>query len=493
MKDLTGIILGRYELKQRIGRGGMSVVYRATKGDDAQPDVAVKVMDTSTDTLDVFIRRFEQEARIVGRLNHPNVLPLLDYGHDQEYPYMVMPLMLGGTLADILRKNPLSQTDTGGWLYQIAMALDHAHSEGVIHRDLKPTNILLDDQGHAFLTDFGIARLMTLTSSLTMTGNVVGTPTYMAPEQWRGEEATPSTDIYGLGILVYLMLTGHPPFKADTPHSLMYKHLNEPPPSLTVFNPNLKASINAVIFKSIAKHPSERYRTAEDFSQDYQRALHDLETLAQREPPSPPKRSTTQYTAQIDTYRTPASLSVASPIRGDNAKSIPAPYNPNVLQPMAVHAPEPRQQNFTLRSCLLSLIIAALLVGVAAEVNRNPDAYLPQTVDSRVNDTVPQPTPTPDENNLPLVAVLSPQADGTFTTNSPVRMQLSAEGAQNVSRIEIRRFGYVLETLENTAGTRIFRTTHTYTPRQAGTHALEIIAYDGNTAGPSTFFQIEVR
>lgn len=492
MKDLTGIILGGYELKERIGRGGMSVVYRATRN-AASSDVAVKVMDTSADTLEVFIRRFQQEARIVEQLNHPNVLPLLDYGHDQEYPYMVMPLMRGGTLADILRKNPLSQTDTGGWLYQIALALDHAHSAGVIHRDLKPTNILLDDRGHAFLTDFGIARLMTLTSSLTMTGNVVGTPTYMAPEQWRGEEATPSTDIYGLGVLVYLMLTGQPPFKADTPHSLMYKHLNEPPPSLTIFNPALKASINAVIFKAIAKFPSERYRTAGDFSQDYQRALHDLETLAQREPPSPPKRSPTQYTAQIDTYRTPASLSVSSPTRGDSPQSIPAPYNPNVLQPMAVYAPEPRRQWFSFRSCLLSLIIMALLVGIAAEVNRNPDNYLPQTVDSRVNDTTPAPTALPTNDDLPMVEVLAPSADDVYSVGNPIRLQLVGQSTNGISRVEIRRFGYVLDILGNTAGTNTFRTTYSYQPRQAGTHVVEIIPYSGDTPGPSTFFQVEVR
>lgn len=492
MKDLTGLTLGGYKLKARIGRGGMSMVYRASRVDQ-HPDVAVKVMDTSADTLEVFVKRFEQEARIVEQLNHPNVLPLLDYGHDQEYPYMVMPLMLGGTLADILRKHPLSQIDTGGWLYQIAMALDHAHGAGVVHRDLKPTNILLDDRGHAYLTDFGIARLMTLTSSLTMTGNVVGTPTYMAPEQWRGEDATPLTDIYGLGVLVYLMLTGHPPFKAETPHSLMYKHLNEPPPSLKIFNANIKDSITAVIFKSIAKVPYERYRTAGDFSQDYQRALHDLETLAQREPPSPPKRSHAQHTAHIDTYRTPASVSVPNPILGEAPQSIPSPYNPNVLQPMVVYNPPQRRSWFSLRSCLLSMLIMVMIIGIAAEVSRNPDDYLPRTIDSRVNDVLPNATATAETSTMPNVMLVSSPLRETYTIGSSIPLQLLAQDSAGVSRIEIRRFGFVLDTLENASATATYRATYTYQPRQPGTHVLEIIAYSGDTAGPSLFLQTEVR
>ena len=291
MKNLAGTELGPYKLIERIGRGGMSHVYRATRLPD-EPEVAVKVMDTNPDTLDMFLRRFEQEAKIVSEMRHPNILALVDFGHDNQYPYMVTPLVNGGTLADILRRTNMTVEETGGWLYQIASALDHAHERGVVHRDLKPTNILLDEKGHAYLTDFGIAKLTNIVGSMTQTGNVVGTPTYMAPEQWRGEDATPLTDIYGLGILIYLMLAGEPPFHSDTPHSLMYKHLNEPPPPLRAKIQNVTESIDQVVAKALAKNPQNRYPSALEFSHDYQRAVRGLETLAQRYPPTRnPQRS----------------------------------------------------------------------------------------------------------------------------------------------------------------------------------------------------------
>ena len=490
MKDLTGTTLGGYHLKTRIGRGGMSMVYRASRGEDT-PDVAVKVMDTAADTVSVFLQRFQQEAKIVEDMSHPNILPLLDYGHDQDYPYMVMPLMTGGTLADIIRKNPLSQDDTGGWLYQIAMALDHAHSRGVVHRDLKPTNILLDDQGHAYLTDFGIAKLLTITSSMTMTGNVVGTPTYMAPEQWRGAEATPLTDVYGLGVLVYLMLTGQPPFKADTPHALMYKHLNEPPPAMSIFIQAIKPRVNKVIAKALAKDTSERYRSASEFSQDYQRALHELETLAERQPPSTPKR--TGSTMAIDAYRTPASVAVPKPMPGDVPQSIPSPYNPNVLQPMPVYAPAQRRPLFSFRSCLLSLVLAVVLIGIGLEVNRNPDEYLPRTLDMRVNEDVPS-TPTNDPTaDIPQIEVLTPAQSGVFGVENPVSVQVFAQDSQEITKVELRRFGYVLETLNNVSGGTSFQVTVEYEPRQAGTHLLEFIPYRGDVAGNSVFFRIQAQ
>lgn len=499
MEDLTGSILGEYTLVERIGRGGMSLVYRATKQSDGL-DVAIKVMDTTTDTHDVFLRRFEQEARIVGDMDHPNILSLLDYGLFNNYPYMVMPLMLGGTLADILRKHPLSQTDAGGWLYQIATALDHAHSRGVVHRDLKPTNILLDDRGHAFLTDFGIARLLNLTSSLTMTGNVVGTPTYMAPEQWRGEEATPLTDIYGLGVLVYLMLTGHPPYKADTPHALMYKHLNEPPPPISVFVEGVKPEVDAVVRKAIAKSSSERYQSARQFSQDYQRALHGLETLAQRYPPSQPKRSTASYTVQVDSYRTPAS--VAIPPSDEVYGSIPAPYNPNVLQNLSVQAASPslaiprrlrRRGVINVRSCLLSVLIVVLLSAMGFEVARDPDTYLPRSGEDISVDDSPPPTVTPQVRLRPQAAVFSPADGQVFSVGDSVLVRIGAMDTINITRVEIRRFGYVLDVIENPNDSPEFETTYTYIPRQAGTHLLEVLPYRGTLAGDAAFVTIEVR
>jgi len=277
--NLTGKTFGEYALQEMIGRGGMGTVYRAYQP-SLKRDVAVKVLSFEFASRPGYIRRFTREAEVVAKLQHPHILPIQYYGVQDGTSYMVMPLLTGGTLARQLAQcvkenKPLPSLETvAALLKQIAGALDYAHRQGVIHRDIKPNNIMFDEQGNAYLLDFGIAKLMDTDSDLTITGLMVGAPQYISPEQWRGDELTPAADLYSLGATAYAMLTGRAPFNAETPHALMHKHLYELPPTPQTFREDLPEAVVKVLIKAMAKEPGGRYTTAEAFAEAFERAIH---------------------------------------------------------------------------------------------------------------------------------------------------------------------------------------------------------------------------
>src|SRR5690606_20735111 len=174
---------------------------------------------------DGYITRFQQEARTIARLQHPHIISVYDYGEEDGTLYLVSPLIDGGTLSDRIRKGALSPVETESLLRQIGQALDYAHRNGVIHRDIKPDNVLLDREGNALLTDFGIAKIIEGSTALTATGGLVGTPAYMSPEQGQGLPVDYRTDLYSLGVVVFEMLTGRQPYDADTPMQVVFKHI----------------------------------------------------------------------------------------------------------------------------------------------------------------------------------------------------------------------------------------------------------------------------
>jgi serine/threonine-protein kinase len=262
MSNLIGQKLGQYEILALLGRGGMAAVYRARQGNLAR-EVAVKVIKSDYAESEAFIRRFEREAQTIAALDHPHILKVYDYGQQGDMLYLVMELKSGGALDEVIRQKPLSLEQTASLLDQIAPALDYAHRKGIVHRDLKPQNILLDENHNAFLTDFGIAKLLGgSNTALTQSGVAMGTPVYMAPEQWAGRGIDGRTDIYALGIMLYEMITGSLPFTAETPVNLMYMHLNEALPSPRVLRPDLPASVERVIQQAAAKNPDERFQSA---------------------------------------------------------------------------------------------------------------------------------------------------------------------------------------------------------------------------------------
>ncbi|MBZ0308142.1 MAG: serine/threonine protein kinase, partial [Anaerolineae bacterium] len=215
MTDHSGKTLGQYQIKERIGKGGMAVVYRAYQA-SMKRDVAIKVMATELGRDPDFVERFKREAELFAVLQHPHILPVIDFGHHGDAVFIVMRLVEGGSLDEWIKRSKIDLPLAARMLEQIGSALSFAHDKGIVHRDLKPNNVLLDTQGNTYLTDFGIAKMLAGTTKLTATNAVLGTPAYMAPEQWRGDTIDARTDLYSLGIMAYEMVTGRLPFEADT-------------------------------------------------------------------------------------------------------------------------------------------------------------------------------------------------------------------------------------------------------------------------------------
>ena len=268
MPGLAGTTLGRYHLTQRLGRGGMSEVYLG-HDEMMNRDVAVKVVSS---THAEYIERFHREAEAIGRLNHDHILPAYDYGEQEPWHYLVMPYIEYGTLRDRLMQGPLSLEEAGELITQIASGLQFAHDQGIIHRDIKPSNILLRDDMYAYIADFGLAKSLEGGDTVTLSGALLGTPEYMAPELTKGP-ATTSSDIYALGILLYQMVTGQVPFSAETPIAVYWKQLQDEPPPPSMFNASIPPAVERVILRALEKNPRRRYQTAEALASAYNRAL----------------------------------------------------------------------------------------------------------------------------------------------------------------------------------------------------------------------------
>ncbi len=270
--------LDDYVIQERLGRGANAVVFRAYQV-SLQRDVALKVVSLNSllgDDENLY-QRFDQEARLIASLEHLHILPVYNYHivEEDEFAYIAMRLLTGGTLADRMAAGPLTVEETAEILTQVASGLAYAHSHGVVHRDLKPSNILFDQSGSAYLSDFGLAKVMVGAGDLTLTGHVVGTPAYMAPEGLRGDPVDQRADIYSLGVLTFQMLTGRLPFEAPDGNLivLIRKHLEEAPPKLRSINPAIPADVEAVVLRALAKNPADRYRDTNELAAAFNAAL----------------------------------------------------------------------------------------------------------------------------------------------------------------------------------------------------------------------------
>ncbi|MBX3080343.1 MAG: protein kinase [Anaerolineae bacterium] len=261
MTELVGQQVGQYQVLEQIGTGGMATVYRAWQT-SMKRDVAIKVLRTNTTRNEEFLRRFYHEVEIIASLQHPHILPVYDFGEHDGMPYVVMAYLTGGTLADyMVHHGSLNLTDVNRLVKQIADALDYAHKKGIIHRDFKPSNVLLDEQGNTYLADFGLARVSEAPANITAVGSVVGTPAYMAPEQAQSENLTSAVDVYALGVTIFQMLTGRVPYEAPTLMGVLLAHITQPIPQVRNFQPNLPHEAQVVISTAMAKAVEERYPT----------------------------------------------------------------------------------------------------------------------------------------------------------------------------------------------------------------------------------------
>ena len=262
---------GRYEIKGEIGRGGMATVYHAYDP-RFEREVALKVLPREMLHDVQFVTRFEREAKTIAMLEHPAIVPVYDFGEEDGQPYFVMKYMTGGSLSDRMKNGPMSIQEAARLLTHIAPALDDAHKKGIIHRDLKPGNILYDQFNEPYISDFGIAKLTE--SQTNVTGSaIIGTPAYMSPEQAQGEGIDGRSDIYGLGIILFELLTGQQPYHGDTPMSVVVKHITDPVPHILDVKPDLPPDIEVIIEKAMAKDRNERF-------QDVQSLADALNTVA---------------------------------------------------------------------------------------------------------------------------------------------------------------------------------------------------------------------
>src|SRR5437660_3213756 len=263
MNIREGMALGPYRVMERIGRGGMATVHRAYHpGLDRY--VAIKVLPDFFAEDPEYRERFQQEARSVARLKHPNILEVFDFGYEGGLAYLVLELVEGGTLSDRVG-TPMDLRQSVHTLEQLAGALDHAHANGILHRDIKPSNILRHKDGTPVLADFGLARTPISIRTLTSSGTVMGTPEYMSPEQAADETIGPASDIYSFAGVAYEMVTGRVPFGADTPAAVLLSHVTKPMPSTRELRGELSAHIEDVLRRALAKRPEDRFQTAAAF------------------------------------------------------------------------------------------------------------------------------------------------------------------------------------------------------------------------------------
>ncbi len=284
---LIGKRLGKYVVVKHQAHGGMAEVYLG-KQEQLERYVAIKVLHPFLAEDPGFVDRFLREARLVATLRHPNIVQVYDFDHNEELGiyYMVMEYIDGPSLKKRLEAGPIPQHEAALIAAAIADALDYAHRREMVHRDIKPANIMFTAEGQPVLTDFGIARMVSVTG-LTASGAMVGTPAYMAPEIGTGESGSPASDIYSLGVVLYQMLTGRLPFEADVPMGVILKHISDPVPYPSQFVPDLLPSLEAVILKAMAKRPEDRFQTAGEMAQALREAI-DVSIPPAATTPTPP-------------------------------------------------------------------------------------------------------------------------------------------------------------------------------------------------------------
>jgi eukaryotic-like serine/threonine-protein kinase len=267
------LIAERYELEELVGTGGMSSVYRA-HDKLLERRVALKVLHEQYTRDGDYVERFRREARSVAQLSHPSIVTVIDRGEQDGRQFIVFEYVDGENLkALIQRERPLPERDALELALQIARALSFAHAHGLCHRDVKPQNVLLDDEGRAKVTDFGIARPLDVQAGITQTGTVMGTSDYIAPEQARGAKATVQTDVYSLGAVLFELLTGEVPFRGDNFVAVAMRHINEPVPSIREQRPDVSPCSEAVVQRAMAKDPRERFQSMDEFGAALQECL----------------------------------------------------------------------------------------------------------------------------------------------------------------------------------------------------------------------------
>ncbi|WP_372366729.1 protein kinase [Candidatus Uabimicrobium sp. HlEnr_7] len=272
-KTNANVYFGRYKILHEIGRGGMGRVFKA-HDPHLDREVALKVLKYGEGASEIEIERFIREARATAKLRHPHIVTLYDIGHENEQNFFTMDFISGVSLRDSLRSNPLTIEQIIVIMIKVTQAVGYAHSCGIVHRDIKPSNIMLDENKEPKVMDFGLAK-MNSHDSISKTGDVLGTPAYMSPEQAKSDIVDKRSDIYSLGVTLHELLTGRPPFIGTSYLDVLYQVVHREPLSLRSFSPQTPIAVDAICFKCLEKNPRKRYQNTAEFIKDLQHFLHD--------------------------------------------------------------------------------------------------------------------------------------------------------------------------------------------------------------------------
>jgi DNA-binding beta-propeller fold protein YncE len=311
MPITPGQTIGQYTIVNKLGEGGMGAVYKADQP-AIHRSVALKVLSANLASDPDALDRFKREVDMIAELEHPYILPVYDFGQVDDNPYIVMRYMSGGSLFQRMHEQQLPQAELLRVLRQVAEALDYAHARDVIHRDLKPGNVLLDESGNACLADFGLAKTMAGSRDLTATGSILGTPAYMSPEQARGEKLDARSDVYAFAVMVYEALAGQLPFQAKTSMEYIQKHLTEQPPSIVSVAPRLPPSVGEALRRGMAKDRNQRPARATQLMDDLQAALAGKAAVGASPAPAPVAARTVAQGQRTGTVGVGAGLAAAS-------------------------------------------------------------------------------------------------------------------------------------------------------------------------------------
>ena len=336
-----GSTVGAYRITAKLGQGGMATVYKAYHA-SMDRFVAIKVLHSAFKDDDSFYIRFQREAQIVGKLTHPNIVPIYDFATHETDPYIVMQFIEGETLKHRLKRQHLSLEETLSILPAVASALTYAHDRNILHRDVKPSNVLIDNNDIPFLADFGLARIASSGESTMSQDVLIGTPNYISPEQAKGEHNLGAgTDIYSLGIMLYEIVVGRVPFSADTPYAVVHDHIYKPLPIPTHVNPTVPVSVERVLLKSLSKEPEDRYQSAVEMIDDFRSAVEESNLNELSAASVQVERFNDLSSASGSTPDTPTSQNISDMVNAAVAQALSSQSEGAMQNPSATPTPTP--------------------------------------------------------------------------------------------------------------------------------------------------------
>jgi serine/threonine protein kinase len=434
--------LGAYEVQEQIGRGGIATVHKAYHA-ATNRYVAVKILSLHLADDPTFNERFDREAKVVANLQHIHILPVFDYGHQEDTPYLVMPLITGGTLSDKIRHQRLPLEEVARLFRQMASALDYAHQEGLLHRDIKPSNVLMDSSNNALLADFGLTRMLGADQPSKLTqSSVIGTPAYMSPEQGQGQVLDTRSDLYSMGVMLYEMLTGDVPYQAETPIAVIFKHVTDPLPSVLAVRPDLPSAVEAVLHKAMAKNAADRYGNALEMAEAFEVAAGlKTGTVVKSQPVVLDDETAQTFIASTKDFATAHPASQTDLTQSLNSATVGRAPSPATAA----------SRRGWLALVLGLALVFAVLAGLVLFLSNNDDAADPLADLTPTVESSPTTEPSPTLEPAPEYQVWSIAAheDGVLDiTFSPDGTRLLTGGADNLAALWNARTGDSIKKLE---------------------------------------------